>query len=87
MGKRVALLLYWHAVQSELPDSLIIVLVHLPDACEGLLYGVPRAAFMCVETGCMMLVGEMNDLEWDEFLNVVVNGEAARPAEEQRTLF
>lgn len=63
---------------------------------EGNLADVPRAAFLCRETGRAMLVGEFRDLTWDEFIRAleagtdgmpVADSSTKKPVPPQRSLF
>ncbi len=48
-------------------------------AIDGLMNGVPRSAFICVDTNLVMMIGEMTDYPFSVFVDRVMNGEP-RPA-------
>lgn len=69
--------------------------------CDGLLYGVPRSCFLSVECGRVMLIGEMRDVLFDEFVRMlsltddpelvrvgkVLGNSLTAPARKERGLF
>lgn len=61
--------------------------------CEGLLFGVPRAIFLSVDCGRVMLIGEQRDVTFEEFLTLLTLhadpelAELAAATDRQRSLF
>jgi len=58
----------------------------------GQLYGVPRDAFLCVDSHLVMLIGSKDDFALSEFCERVKHGrpvaaEPTRVAERQKSLF
>jgi hypothetical protein len=59
---------------------------------EGLLFGVPRDCFVCIDTHLVMLISCQSDYSLSQFLDLVKNGEpvnvlAQKPQSQQRGLF
>ncbi len=44
-------------------------------AIEGILFGVPRMAFCCIDTHLVMMIGEMTDYTLQQFCELVKHGE------------
>lgn len=42
--------------------------------CEGLLCGVPRACYLDCISGRVLLIGELRDVDWDEFVRMLETG-------------
>jgi hypothetical protein len=54
---------------------------------DGLIYGVPRTAFVCIDTHLVMLTGCQTDLELKTFLEHVKRGEPVPKKSKSRGLF
>ena len=39
--------------------------------CDGLLFGVPRSIYLSVETGLVMLIGELKDVPFERFIELL----------------
>ena len=39
--------------------------------CEGLLFGVPRAIYLSVDCGLVMLIGELKDVPFERFIEML----------------
>ena len=59
--------------------------------CEGMLYGVSRAIYLGVEDGHVMLIGEMRDVSFSEFVGMLDGTDVEQVVgvkqERQRELF
>jgi hypothetical protein len=54
---------------------------------DGLIYGVPRTAFVCVDTHLAMLTGCQTDLPLREFVEHIVRGDRSVKQTPARGLF